>query len=288
MSLFIPPNVKIIVESDSGEIRHSQPLSRYLQRPSVNIQAATYGHSLLDTLVEESFIDERLELRQILTGNDHADATRLIGSIAEALVVDFCNRHQDVNRTLGTYARFGRRESKALDDYVAVATGSMRTKRIFAQHYNPSDTQRDIIWVERDNTEHQLFCIRSGTSLAGKPAGLQVKASHDGLKYVLPTLQDYHYPVLYFDLKDDWGAVKSAAMDRNPGCVFIHPDEIHAEIKHILKGYFQIVVALIRGEITLLEVIDEAKYRGDRSLASGMDGGELTDDSQIILPSNIE
>src|SRR5690606_13263044 len=117
---------------------------------------ATYGNTLLDLLIEESYISEELVLKQVLTGNAHADATRLIGSIAESLVVNLCNLHPEVNRVLGMYARSGQRPHKKLDDYVAVATGSMRAKNNFPQHYNPCDTQRDIIWVERDNTGNQL------------------------------------------------------------------------------------------------------------------------------------
>lgn len=286
MSIYIPPWIKVVVEGESGEVRYAQSLSDFYKKPSIDLQISTYGSTLLDVLIEESYVSEDLVLLHVLTGNDHADATRLIGSIAESLVVNLCNKYPEVNRTLGMHARFGVRPHKKLDDYIAVATGSIRTKNLFNQHYNPSDTQRDIIWVEKDNTENQLLCIGS-SSVSGKPAGLQVKASHDGVNYVLPTIQNYHYPILYFDLNGDWGAVKKAVMAEHPGSSVIHPDEIQHEIKHILKGYFDIVISLFRRETTIDRIIKEARYNGDSVLGSGIDASEVTSQSKLILPSYI-
>lgn len=287
MSIYIPPNIKVIVEDDNGKTKHSQCLSEFIDKPDIKIQIATYGNTLLDVLQEESYITENLKLKQIFTGNAHADATRLIGSIAESLVVNLCNTYPEVNRTLGMYARFGKILHKKLDDYIAVATGSMRAKNYFWQHYNPSDTQRDIIWVERDNTENQLLCISSNNSVSAKPAGLQVKASHDGLNYVLPTIQNYHYPVLYFDLNGDWGTVQKAVFLSHPNAVLINPCDIQHEIKYILKGYFDIIVALLRNEISIQQVINQSKHMGDSVLSSGIDAAEVTTDSKLILPPKL-
>lgn len=287
MKIYIPPHVKVVVEGENGEVRHSQNLSEFLQRPSIQLQMATYGNTLLDVLIEESYISENFVLRQILTGDAHADATRLIGSIAESLVVNLCNEYPEVNRTLGKYARFGQVSHKILDQYVAVATGSMRTRDNYLQHFNPNDTQRDIIWVEKNNTENQLLCIRDNSGPAAKPAGLQVKASHDGLKYVVPTIKKYHYPILYFDLNGDWGEVHKSVSYHHPEATMIHPDEIQHEIKHILHGYFDIVLALLRNEVTVQQVIEESKYNGNSVISAGIDGAELSQTSKIILPPSL-
>ncbi|UIY55591.1 MULTISPECIES: hypothetical protein [Burkholderia] len=287
MSIYIPPHVKIIVEDDSGEVRHSQSLSDYFQKPNINILSATYGSTLLDILVEESYISSTLQLNQIFTGNPNADATRMIGSIAECLVVDICHKHPEANRLLGMHARFGSRPSQKLDEYVAVATGSMRAKRLYQQHYNPSDTQRDVIWVEKKNTQNQLLCISNNNSISAKPAGLQIKASHDGVRYVLPTIQNYHYPVLYFDLDGDWAKVREAMIDNNINCHLINPDSIHHELRHALQAYFDIVIALIDGRTTTQQVIADSKYNMDSILGAGVDGSESIGIPQIILPSNI-
>ncbi|MFI3197156.1 MAG: hypothetical protein QX196_02420 [Methylococcaceae bacterium] len=196
MSL-ISSNVKIVVLHDDGRIKHEQPYSDFLSTPNPHIQSAMYGNSLLDLLTTESYIDENLHLRQVLTGNTHADATRLIGNIAEALIVKYCNDYPEVNRTLATYARFGIREHKNMDNYVAIGTALQDTKSNYGQHYNPNDTQRDIIWIDKTDKENQLLCV-GGNSRAGKVAGLQVKASHDGLNYVLPSIKDYFYSILFF------------------------------------------------------------------------------------------
>lgn len=288
MSIYIPPNIKVVVEGSSGETRYSQSLSDFLKKPAIQVQMTIHGSTLLDVLIEESYIAEDLVLKQVLTGNAHADATRLIGSIAESLVVNMCNEYPDVNRTLGMYARFGQRVHEKLDDYVAVATGSMRTKSCFRQYYNPSDTQRDIVWVERDNTDNQLLCISPNNNVSAKPAGLQVKASYDGVNYVLPTIQNYHYPVLYFDLNDDWGVVHKAIMSNHPGSTLIHPDQIQHEIKNILKGYFDIIISLIRGEISVQQVIQNTKYQGDSVLSAGLDVAEVTRESKLLLPSHLK
>jgi len=287
--IWIPPHVKIVVEGSQGEVRHSQTLQSFLTEPSINVQMAAYGNTLLDILTEESYISENLAFKYIITGNVHADATRIIGSIAESLVVNLCNSNPEINRTLGMYARLGKRPHKTLDDYVAVATGSMRTKNLYQQHYNPTDTQRDVIWVEKDNTENQLLCIdeRKNNKTGAKPAGLQVKASHDGINYVLPSIENYHYPVLYFDLNGDWGEVQKALLLGAKQATLINPDELRNDIKNTLKGYFNIVVALLNNQISIQRIIEECKYYGDSNITSGLDGAEATNDSKLILPNRI-
>ncbi|HCM0522261.1 TPA: hypothetical protein N2705_004407 [Vibrio parahaemolyticus] len=287
MTIYIPPHIKVIVEGENGEIKHSQGLSDYFQKPSIDLQMAAHGSTLLDILIQEAKVSENLVLTHVFTGDAHADATRLIGSIAEALVVDLCNKNPEVNRRLGMYARFGQVPHQILDKYVAVATGSMRTRDNYQQHYNPNDTQRDIIWVEKQNTENQLLCIRDTTNASGKPAGLQVKASHNGVAYVVPSIKNYHYPILYFDLSGDWGLVQQALMQTSPSSQLIHADDLQHEMKHVLRGYFDIIVALLRNEITLHQVIEKSKHEGDSTLLSGLKSAEVNYSSKIILPSSV-
>ncbi len=287
LSVYIPPYVKISVHDSQGDVRYAQNYSDYLSNPNADIQIGIYGPSLIQILIQESYINEKLQLNHILTNDPHGDASRLIGSIAESLVVDWCNRYPDVNRTLGTYARSGQRETKTLDRYIAVATDSLRTKALYRQYYNPKDTQRDILWVDKDDTDNQLLAITPGQSRSSaKPAGLQVKASHDGMKYVFPNIEDYHYPILYFDLNGDWGVVRKAIMETHKTSILIHPDEIQREIKSTLKGYFDIVVKVINRELSIERVIQDAKYYGDSVLSTGLDTAYVNDSiSQIILPS---
>lgn len=284
MSMYMSPYTEVVFRNPDGSVRYAQMLSDYYKKPDINLQMATYGGSLLDLLMAESYISPDLTLTVINTGNPHADVTRLLGSIAEYLVVDLCNSNPEVNRRLGMYARFGRKMSRTLDDYVAVATGSMRTKNLYPHYYNPSDTQRDIIWVEKDNPEHQLMCLGYKNGASGKPAGLQVKASHNGLQYVVPTILDYHYPVLYFDMSNDWVLVKQAVEERFATARLINPDELHHELKQTLFAYFHILVAYFRGEISIERLINVSRYNGDL-VEAGLKAGNLTGASKILLPS---
>lgn len=285
MSL-IPNNVKIIIEDDNGNIKYAQPFSEYISQPSFYVQAEIYGNSLLDILLRESYVSSNLELLQVLTGNHHADATRLIGNIAESLVVKYCNEYPEINQTLAVYARLGARTHKSLNDYLAIGTSLKHTQQNFAQHYNPNDTQRDIIWIDKRNPQQQLLCV-GGKCNSSKPAGLQIKAGHDGINYVLPSISNYFYPILYFDINDDWGALYKAIKNRGWPFELINPDEISREIKNHLKGYFSIVVKLINKEITILDIIRHSQNSGDAVLSAGIALSNVHNNESIILPSRI-
>jgi len=281
MSL-ISPMVHIVVMGPDNKIYERQPYSDFINTPSPNIQAAAYGTTFLDLLTQEGLLTEKIALRNIFTGNAHADATRLCGNLAEALIVKYCNSYPDVNRTLATYARFGERERKSLDNFHAVGTASKLTEANYRQHYQPNDTQRDIIWVDKFDSARQLTCI-GGTALSSKPAGLQVKASHQGCSYVIPSIRDYFYPILYFDISNDWHAVKGELVRQNIQATLIHPDEIMREIKSHLVSYYHIIISLINNETTVERIIQKACYDGDSVLLAGLSASENQPGSSIII-----
>lgn len=282
----VPHNVKIIVEGVNGETRFSQRYSDFLLSPNQNINMGMYGNSLLDILIAESMVNENLTLNQILTNDTHADATRLIGSIAESLVVKVCNENPEVNRTLAKHARFGLNNHVILDNFVAVATGSLNAKNNYPIHYNPSDTQRDIIWVNKNNNDSQLLCINpKPNNGAGIAAGLQVKASHNGIKYVLPTINDYYFPVLYFDLDNDFDMVEYAVKQTHANATLLRPGLIHHELKNTLQGYFTIIKRLMNNEITIKHIIEICRYEGLTELSAGISGGGIGNGRGLILPS---
>lgn len=245
-----------------------------------------YGWSLIDVLLSESEIKLNENngepiLSRIFTSNPHADATRLIGSIAEILVTKFCKEHQEVNRRLGMYARNSLRLSYEMDNFIAIATGSQQAKRFYPNWYSPADTQRDIIWVKKDDLDSQLLCVRSKGN-AGKPAGLQVKTSHD-YQYVLSSIEKYHYPVLYFDLNNDWWKLDNALKSSNFDGVLVQHDDITNEIKRILVNYFNIVVKIFSGEMTLQYLIDMAAYEGMVDILKGLELANQDNDKKIII-----
>ncbi|UWM66570.1 hypothetical protein [Enterobacter sp. CP102] len=287
----IPSNVKVIVQDKQKNTLYEQGLGDYLIKPNVNIAMASHGASLLDVLTNEQYLttanDGSPGLKFIFTGDAHADATRLMGSIAEALIVQECNNSQEVNRELAKHARGGSRISDKADDYIAIATGSQITKLNYNHFYNPSDTQRDIIWIDKNNTEYQLSSISPGIpSSSAKPAGLQVKTSHN-YKYVTGSIKQYHYPVIYFDLKNDWHLAfhEIQMMNKNNNSVtatLVPPDEVLIYLKSRLINYFNIIVALFNNECTLTDIIERSKIDGDSILAGVGDTAAPDSGSKII------
>ena len=281
MSL-ISKNIHIVVYGPDGRVTESQRLADHLNDPSLNILSAAYGNTFLDLLIRESYLTPNLQIRQILTGNNQADATRIIGNLAEALVVKYCNTYPEVNRALARYARLGERETKSLDNYVAIGTGSKVTEANYLQHYQPQDTQRDLIWIDRLDNSKQLACV-GGSGSSFKPAGLQIKASTNGVRYIIPEIESYFYPILYFDLSDDWWAVKNRLIQLNSKATLIHPDEIMKEMKVQLIAYFKMVIAIFKNQMTILQLANSAAYSGDSILLAGLTASDITADRTVIL-----
>jgi len=281
MSL-ISRNVRIVVMQDDGKILELQSLAEFIAEPDPLAVAAAYGNTFLDLLLQESYVTDKLQLRQVLTGNPHADATRLCGNLAEALVVRYCNTYPEVNRTLARHARFGEREDQRLDNYIAIGTASKVTQSIYPQHYQPNDTQRDIIWIDRTDGTRQLNCV-GGSEMASMPAGLQVKASHDGMRYVFPNIKNYVYPILYFDLENDWHDVNGALLNAGIQAALLHPDSIMSEMKAQLRGYYQMVIAIIEGTTTVAQIANIARGTGDSALLAGLTASDVTSDLTYLL-----
>ncbi|ULJ67714.1 hypothetical protein [Wielerella bovis] len=267
------PNTKVVV----AHVNHKS-----LQLDEANI--ALYGYSLIDILLSESEIkfnpeNNQIILSRLFTSNPHNDATRLIGNIAEVLVTKFCKQYPEVNRILGMYARNAVKLSDSLDNYIAVATGSQQTRYNYSMYYSPNDTQKDIIWLHKDNLEHQLLCIGS-TSQSGKPAGLQVKTSHD-YQYVLSSIKKYHYPILYFDLNNDWSFLYRA-LDKSDNLSKLIPhDDITHEIKIILIQYFNLLLPVFSGEYSLQYLIDMSKYEGYIDILKGLELSDLSHEKKL-------
>ncbi|WGE68099.1 hypothetical protein NYR77_03450 [Actinobacillus equuli subsp. haemolyticus] len=290
--IIIPDN-KIIILNDQDNSLDDNTIDEIVQSSNYT----RYGKSLLDLLVQESEIkldnQGKPILSRVFTGDPNSDATRLIGSIAEALVVDYCKLYPDVNQRLGMYARWGTRISGDLDKFVAIATGSLKTKKNYRKYYNPNDTQRDVVWVNIEDNEQQLLCISKGSSsISGNPAGIQVKASHN-YQYVLNNIEQYHYPVLYFDLNNDWWkldlAIKSKDRYENlkyySTNILIPHDDITNEIKNTLIGYFDLLVKVFNNEITIEYLIEHCKYEGLIAMEKGLEGASVSITNKIIIPS---
>ena len=270
------PNTKVVVAHDNHETKPFNYKS----------QSLLYGYSLIDILLSESEIklnsqNNQFLFNRIFTSNPDSDATRLIGSIAEILVTKFCNEYQEVNRRLGMHGRHARNLSDCIDDYIAIATGSQQTRQHYPIYYNPNDTQRDIIWIHKKKTEHQLLCV-GATPSCGKPAGIQVKTSHN-YNYVLSSIKKYHYPVLYFDLSNDWHQLYYSLDKKDYLSMLIPHDDITNEIKRFLTGYFSLLVPIFRGEKSLNYLIDMSKYEGYVDILKGLELANDDSSKKILI-----
>ncbi|MEY0729193.1 hypothetical protein AB7254_18405 [Providencia rettgeri] len=289
----IPNHLKVVALDPEENIIHKQNLSDYLIKPSIELAMNSHGACLLDVLTNEEYLalnsNGQICLKFVTSGNAHADATKLMGSIAEALIVQECNNSQEYNRELAKHARGGSRLSNFPDGFIAICTGSKLTKRHHLQHYSPNDTQRDIIWVDKQDNALQLNSIIPGsTNASSKPAGLQVKTSHD-FRYVLNSIEQYSYPIIYFDLNNDWQSLYSAIVNLNrnsqtTAATLVKYDNVLYELKDRLVSYFNIIVALMNGECTMEQLIQEANYSNDSILGSVFDNAAGDSGEKTIVP----
>lgn len=289
----IPSNVIVVALDKEKNFRHIQNLKDYLEKPSIQMAMSSHGASLLDVLTKENYLTSNQTgepgLKFMLTGNAHGDATKILGSIAEALIVQECNNNVDFNRDLARHARGGAKTSDIPDGYIAIATGSYQTKIHHRNHYNPNDTQRDIIWVDKNDVALQLESITPKKNKnSSRPAGLQIKASYD-YRNVLRNIEQYAYPVVYFDMGNDWDYLHAAVSNINrnmegKAITLVKFDSVLYYIKERLKSYHQIIMALLTGECTIKQLIEEADITKDSVLGSVIDNAAADSGDKIILP----
>lgn len=260
-----------------GQIVDSVDYFDYEKNGSSEFSAYIHGNSLLNILQRERRINENMQLNFITTDNVHSDVSRILGNIAEALIVEACNQNAEINRELAKIARFGKVGSKYLDNFIAIGTSLERTRTHYFQYYQPNDTQRDIIWVYKENIEQQL----TQPNLSGAVAGLQVKASHNWA-YVKDSINQYSYPVLYFDLNNDWGDLNYYLSSHKISATLIYPSEIIYYLKDILMGYYHILSGLLNEKFSLKWVMENAYHHNDQVLATGLD---MSMPNRLIIPS---
>lgn len=124
----------------------------------------------------------------------------LLAKYAEALMVIYCNENDSFNRHFARKARFGRKSpNDFLDNFTAISTGSAKTKENYQMHYQYSESQRDIVWVDKRDVIQLLTIPKKH----GATAGLQIKVSYDW-KNLKSKITQYYYPILYFSMSNDW------------------------------------------------------------------------------------
>jgi|GEM_PF-6656220 len=122
-----------------------------------------------------------------------------LGKVAEAIIVKRCADLEETNYRLFCIATGKRARRETARQFEACGTSLIDTKTFHARHYNPQDTQRDIIFI---NSSDKIAFMSNATSVAGKCAGLQIKTSNNIINYVVHDIIDDRYcvPIICFPL----------------------------------------------------------------------------------------
>ncbi|MFM6137741.1 MAG: hypothetical protein ACKPCP_26975, partial [Sphaerospermopsis kisseleviana] len=264
-------DIVVAIRHSNGTIdsRYVQPLKQFwYEDPSIDIIRTLEGEKLLDLLTNDLGIvtvdNEKLKLQYLKPGerkevNVNTESMKLLGRLAEALIVRQCNKDIRKNRVWASYARRGK-EVASLDNYIAIGTGLNSTKnnKFYHTKYSPSDTQRDIIWVKKDDPmkELQMGTIRN----QGYKVGLQVKVSKDGANVVKSLVNrelndmKYEVPIVYFDLKGDFSKVAKKLSEETIlfakknwviGSDIIAGRDIDLELHDMLDHFYPLVKQLL-------------------------------------------
>ena len=174
----------VAVEDGDGKILFKQPYSEYVQgNRDIEITSYTSGRKLFDILVDElgyiRYEENRFAFKYVIERNINRSVMRLLGKIAEAIIVRDCREFEEVNIKWFSIARRKRAKRSTASRYIALGTGLLYTKNNYATFYNPSDPQRDIIWV---NPETKMTSIMPQDRITeATVAGLQIKVSTNGI-----------------------------------------------------------------------------------------------------------
>lgn len=194
----------IAVQNNNGILVPIQGLDQFLYGDKdLRILCSLYGQSLFDILYDDHglirYEDNKFALSKIIELDTNRTVMSIAGKVGESVVVRRCKQYANLNLLWMRIASGKQVQRSTAIRYRAVGTGFKSTERDYSKVYNPQDTQRDIIWLDDEGFRYQ---IAGSTSIAGIDAGLQVKVSTDGMRYVYHGVLDsiYEIPLVYFDL----------------------------------------------------------------------------------------
>lgn len=249
----------VAVEDGDGKILFKQPYSEYAQgNRDIEITSYTSGRKLFDILVDElgyiRYEENRFAFKYVIESNINRSVMRLLGKIAEAIIVRDCREFEEVNIKWFSIARRKRAKRSTASRYIALGTGLLYTKNNYATFYNPSDPQRDIIWV---NPETKMTSIMPQDKITeATVAGLQIKVSTNGISYVYPEVinRRYEVPLVYFDLNRDFDEIAQRLYEERRDVIigedFISARAVDFEEYEELVDYMELVRGLITGRIS--------------------------------------
>ena len=230
---------------------------------------------LFPILVEETgsirFEENKAVFAEILRTNPKISAMQLLGKVAEAVIVRNCTDDTQLNRIWLSIARKNRTLQKIANSFKAIGTGLHSTKDRYPQKYNPSDPQRDIIWI---NEKGECALVSGAHSTSGTIAGLQVKVSGNGVNYIQKSLENQRYevPLVYFPMNNDFERILDRVnrddMRVEPGVDFIDVREIDKDAFFEIKDYYPLLMKLFTGRMSGDDFVREAS--GSTSIQNGI------------------
>ncbi len=128
-----------------------------------------------------------------------------LGKAAEAVIVERCSESEDINYKMFCIATGKMAHRKTAKQFEAIGTGLIDTRTSHERHYNPKDTQRDIIFVNQADIP---ALMSNATQIAGQCAGLQVKTSNEIIDYILSDVVTVRYcvPIICIPVMDLMGS----------------------------------------------------------------------------------
>lgn len=253
---------------------NSQPLSEWNRgERNASLINLVHGNTLFDILKDDlnlirydSTTDRFLPTFITYKNRDEVeqDCMRMLGKIAEALIVKACHTDIHENRIWAKYARRGKRRGPELDDYIAIGTGLYSTLHgAYPTKYSPNDTQRDILWINKKAIPEEMTMIKSKNRSSALAAGLQIKVSRDGFRYIYRkdiARSRYEIPLVYFDLKNDFqdlaNAIYREERDIDIGYDFIRGSDINYDIHDQLYSYYYLLKEILIGKFPIEKLLD--------------------------------
>ena len=114
-------SIELIVglANGNGKLLISQPLNEFLNgRKSIPILNIYTGRKLFDILVDDlgviRYVDNKLALTTIFQLDTYNTAMRLLGKVAEAVIVRRCNEDKEINREWFSIKKKKKQELKLL------------------------------------------------------------------------------------------------------------------------------------------------------------------------------
>lgn len=263
---------------NDGKLKPIQPLSDFVNgERSPQVVCALCGKELFDILYDDlgyiPFDDENFIslCKHIKKNRKNQIIMQKLGRIAESVIVRRCSRDEKLNQKwMGVASLRNRVSLDKAKEFKAYGTGLGSTRRKCVLAYNPSDTQKDIIWV---NKEDARFMVNGSSSVAGNEAGIQVKVSQNGANYVFQDVVNRRYgvPLVYFDLSDDYHKLFVDAQNyfidvfdntsalNDLACYFIRGRDIDPDAHYEIGFYSEIISALIEGKLREEDFVKCAK-----------------------------